>query len=134
MHHIFAVKVFVDKRGREREKLVDRLLTYHALVLGFSPVQDMLHHVVAVLVLDQSLDVTVELLQDGGGLLGGAVLEDALDHPTAVRVSREVVHLALERVDDELQPTWLHRLDTLLHDVVPVLVLDALKNIAVKFL
>ena len=114
--------------------MVACLLTYHALILGLSPVQDVLHHVVAVLVLDQGLDVAVELLQDGSGLLGGAVLEDALDHPTAVRMGREVVHLTLERVYDELQSTWLHSLDALLHNVVPVLVLDALKNIAVKLL
>ena len=124
----------MDNRGCECRKLVACLLTYHALILGLSPVQDVLHHVVAVLVLDQGLDVAVELLQDGSGLLGGAVLEDALDHPTAVRMGREVVHLALERVYDELQPTWLHSLDALLHNVVPVLVLDALKNIAVKLL
>ena len=97
-------------------------------------VENMLDHVVAILVLDQGLDVAVELLQDGGGLLGGAVLENALDHATAVRMGGEVVHLALERVYDELQPTWLHSLDALLHNMVPVLVLDALKNIAVKLL
>lgn len=120
---------------KEGESAIDRcLLTYHALVLRFPPIQDMLHHVVAVLVLDQGLDVGVELLQDGGGLLRGAVLEDALNHPTAVRMSREVVHLALERVNDELQPAGLHSLDAFLHNVVPVLVLDALQNIAVKFL
>ena len=94
----------------------------------------MLHHVVAVLVLDQGLDIGVELLQDGGGLLRGAVFEDTLDHTTAVRMSREGEHLALECVNDELQATGLHGLDALLHHVVAVLIFDALKDGALKLL
>ena len=94
----------------------------------------MLHHVVAVLVLDERLYVGVELLQHGRGLLGAAVLQDALDHAAAVRVGGQVVHLPRERVDDELEPAGLHRLDALLHHVVAVLVLDTLENIAVQLL
>ena len=124
----------MDKRGRECLRLVDCLLTYHALILRIPPVQDMLHHIVAVLVHEQRLDVGVELLQDWLGLLRGAVFEDALDHPTTVRMSREGEHLALECVNDELQATGLHGFDALLHHVVAVLIFDALKDGAVKLL
>ena len=124
----------MDKRGRGCFRLDDCLLTYHALILGIPPVQDVLHHIVAVLVHEQRLDVGVELLQDGLGLLRGAVLQDALDHPAAVRVGRECVHLTLECVNDELQATGLHRLDALLHHVVAVLIFDALEDGALKLL
>ena len=124
----------MDKRGRRSFRLDDCLLTYHALILGIPPVQDVLHHIVAVLVHEQRLDVGVELLQDGLGLLRGAVLQDALDNPTAVGVSRECVHLTLECVNDELQATGLHRLDALLHHVVAVLIFDALEDGALKLL
>ena len=60
------------------------LLTYLGLVLGLASVQDVLHHIVAVLVLYQSLDVSVQLLQDWRGLVARAVLQDPLDDPAAV--------------------------------------------------
>ena len=94
----------------------------------------MLDHIVAVLVLDESLDVSVELLQDGVGLVARAVLQDPLDDPAAVGMGGEVVHLPAEGVNDELEPGGLHGLDTFLHHVVPVLVLHALENISVQFL
>ena len=94
----------------------------------------MLDHIVAVLVLDESLDVSVELLQDGRGLVPGAVLQDPLDDPAAVGVGGEVVDLPSEGVNDELEPGGLHRLDALLDHVVAVLVLHALQNVPVQFL
>ena len=91
----------------------------------------MLDHVVPVLVLYEGFDVSVELLQDGVGLLPRAVLQDPLNHPAAVRVSGEVVHLSTEGVYDELEPAGLYGLDTLLHHVVSVLVLDTLQYVPV---
>lgn len=43
--------------------------------------------------LAQLLRVLVQLLQDGQGLLLGAVLQDPLDHPAAVRVGGQHKHL-----------------------------------------
>ena len=42
-------------------------------------------------------------------------------------------HLALEGVDDELQGLGLDTLDTLLHHMVPVLILHTLQHVAVQF-
>jgi hypothetical protein len=53
----------------------------------------MLDHVVSVLVLDELLDIRVQLLENGHRLVGGAVFENALDHPAAVRVCGQRVHL-----------------------------------------
>ena len=41
-------------------------------------------------------------------------------------------HLRLEGIDDELQLVGVDALDALLHDVVPVLVLDALQHVSVE--
>lgn len=59
--------------------------------------------------------VRMQLGQHGRGLVGRAVLEDALDDAAAVRVRGQCVHLPRERVDDELQRRRLHALDALLH-------------------
>ena len=110
------------------------LLTYLGLVLGLASVQDVLHHVVAVLVLYESLDVSVQLLQDWRGLVARAVLQDPLDDPAAVGVGGQVVHLASEGVNDELESAGLYSLDTLLDHVVTILVFDTLQHVPVKFL
>ena len=49
----------------------------------------MLDDIVAVLVLEQGLDVGEELVQDGGRLLQAAVLQDSLDDPAAVGMRGE---------------------------------------------
>ena len=94
----------------------------------------MLHYVVAVLVLYESLDVSVQLLQDWRGLVARAVLQDPLDDPAAVWVGGQVVHLPSEGVNDELESAGLYSLDTLLDHVVTILVFDTLQHVPVKFL
>ena len=63
------------------------------LVLGPAVLQHVLDDVVAVLVLHQALRVLVQLLQDRSRLIQCTVLQDALDHATAVRVCRQGEHL-----------------------------------------
>lgn len=74
----------------------------------------------------------MQLLQDALRLLGRAVLQDALYHSTAVRVSAQRVHLPGERANDELQCPWLDALDALLHHVISILILDALQYVPVE--
>ena len=71
----------------------------------FSMLKDMLDDVVAVLVLEQGLNVGQELIQDGGGLLQGAVLQDSLDDPAAVGVSREGEDLKMIRKHGSVYPS-----------------------------
>lgn len=55
--------------------------------------------------LHQLLRVLVELLQDGQGLLGQAVLQDPLDHPAAVGVRGQSKHLGTkDRQQDSISP------------------------------
>ncbi len=50
------------------------------------------------------------------------------------RGERKSAHLAVESVDEELEGDGVDALDALLDDVVPVLVLDALEDVAVELL
>lgn len=49
-----------------------------------------------------------------------------------LRASAEGTHLSLEGVDDEVQRVRLDTFDTLLHNVVTVLVLHTLQHMAVQ--
>lgn len=53
------------------------------------------------------------------------MFQHALYDPTAVCMLGELVHLASESVDDELNMLRWNPLNGLLHDMVPILVLDA---------
>lgn len=55
----------------------------------------MLDDIVAILVLKQLFSVLVQLLQHRCCLLTCAVLQDALDHPAAIRVCGQSENLAL---------------------------------------
>lgn len=61
------------------------------------------------------IGMRMQLAEHGCGLLGRAVLEDALDYAATVGVSRQRVHLPYECVDYELQRRWLHALNTFLY-------------------
>lgn len=56
--------------------------------------------------LHQLLRVLVELLQDGQGLLGQAVLQDPLDHPAAVGVRGQSKHLGTKDRQQHAITPW----------------------------
>lgn len=93
----------------------------------------MLNHIIAVLVLDQLLSVHVELGKDRRGLFRRAVLQDPLDDSTPVGMCAEGVNLSVEGVDDELESIRLDTFNALLHDVISVLVFDALQHVPFEF-
>lgn len=53
----------------------------------FTLTKHMLNDIVAILVLQKLFSVLVKLFQHWGGLVSRAVLQNALDHPAAIRVS-----------------------------------------------
>ena len=79
----------------KKERLKTYALTAKKIMFtNLLPVfEHVLYDVVSVLVLDQLVRVGVDLLQDRGRLLRGAVLQDPLDHAAAVRVGREREYL-----------------------------------------
>lgn len=97
-----------------------------AAALTIVALHHMLHDVVAVLVADHVLDAFHQLRHDHGLGRLVAVFEAALDDTAAVRVDAELLHRALERVDDEADRVGRTLLNRLLDDVVAVLVADAL--------
>lgn len=85
---------------------------------------DMLCHIVTVLVHDQVGCASVKLLQDGGPGRLDAMLQHALYDPTAICVFRELAHLSSESIDDELDMHGWYPFNCFLYDVVAVLILD----------
>ena len=85
---------------------------YFGLALRLAVLQHVLDDVVAVLVLEQGLGVLVELLEDVRRLFGRTVLQDALDHPAAVRVGRQVRYLALKAGSMKIIECWVFRFDS----------------------
>ena len=74
------------------------------LVGGDAVVEDVLYHVVAVLVQQEVVGVGQQLGQEAGVSLGGAaVLQQSLHYPAAVRVTRE-----LHILQTQASVTWSH--------------------------
>jgi len=63
--------------------------------------KNVLDDVISVLILEQRLNAGEELVQDGGGLLQGAVLQDALDHAASVGVSGQGEDLEKNKGENE---------------------------------
>lgn len=112
-----VLRIIDEVRGDEGDDSVSVLLS--------AVLDDMLCDVVAILVADEVLRASVKLLQDCRSCRLHAMFQHALDDPTAIRMPRELVHLARESVDDELNMLGWYAFDCFLHHVVPVLILDA---------
>lgn len=82
----------------------------------------MLNHVVAELIRDELRCACMELLEDGSSVSLLAVLQHPLDDPAPVRMGGKFVNLPLEGVDDELHMLGWNPFDSLLDDMVAVLV------------
>jgi hypothetical protein len=61
--------------------------------------------------------------------MGFAVLQYPLNNSTPVRMRGENVHLALEGFDDELNVLSWDPLNSFLHNVIAILILNTLQNI-----
>lgn len=92
-----------------------------------------LDNVITILILNELISSSVQLLKDTLSLFRGAMLENTLDHSTSVGVGAQGVDLPCECADHKLQSPRFDALDALLHHVVPVLIFDALQNVSVQF-
>lgn len=86
----------------ELEDLATDLVDHHRLVDGATTFEDMLDHIVAVLILHQLPCAAMEFFEEGAGLDIRTVFKHPLDHTAAIGVGGEVVHLTMEGIDDEL--------------------------------
>jgi hypothetical protein len=74
----------------------------------------------------------VEFLENSSLIVWFAVLQDPLNNPAAVRMSSKDVDLAPEGIDDELYVFSRYTLDSLLNNMVSILILDTLENISLQ--
>ena len=77
----------------KNEDVPSKFMNNLALILRRAMFQDMLNDIVPILILHKSLSVLVQFLQYGTSLFWHAVLQDALDHTTAIRMSGQGIHL-----------------------------------------
>lgn len=94
----------------------------------------MLGHVVSVLVHYKLLRAKVKLLKERRLCFLLAMLKHSLNDTTAVRMRCKSVDLTIERVDDKLNIFRWNSFNSLLNDVVAILVFYAFQNMPVKFL
>lgn len=95
---------------------------------------DVLGDIVSVLVDYQVLGTLMKLFQDVRFHWILAMLEHALNDPTTIRMRGQMLHLVRERIDDETDVLGRDALDSFLNDMVAILILDTLQNLALKFL
>lgn len=82
----------------------------------------MLNNVISILILNQFLGVDVQFGENGVRLLRRAVLEDPLNHSTAVGMCAECKYLSVKCINDELQCNRFDTLDALLNDMISILI------------
>lgn len=95
--------------------------------------EHMLDHIIAVLILNELIGSSVQLLQDTLSLFRGAMLENTLYHSATVGMSAQGINLAGESSDYELQCPWFDALDAFLHNVISILIFNAFQNVSVQF-
>lgn len=118
---------------------VSKELRHHDLnhagpILLLAVLNDMLDDVVSKLVGDEVGSASMKLSQNGFTVHLFAVLQHSLDDTAAIGVCSEAVNLAPEGVDDELDILRGHTLDSLLNDMVAILVSHALEDVVLQLL
>jgi len=105
----------------------------HAVaILLVTILNDMLDDIVTELIRDEVGCACMEFTKNRFTINFFAVLEHSLDNPATIRVSCKSVHLATERIDDELDIVRGHSLNRLLNNVVTVLVSNALQHMILQ--
>ena len=82
------------------------------------------------LILHEVDNVLMKFIHERPSLFLAQVFETSLENATAIRMGGQNVYLASESVNNELNVLSRHTFDSLLDNMVPILILDALKNIS----
>lgn len=102
-------------------------------ILRFSVLNDMLRHIIPILILDKCIGTNMEFLQQRSLCSLVAVLEHPLDHTTTVRMSGKSMDLTVKCLDDELYMFGGDSLNGFLDYVVSVLIFDTFQNMTIQF-
>ena len=90
---------------------------------------DVLHHIVTVLVDDQRRSWGVDFLKHCRASVLLAILQHALYDPAAILVGRQFLNVTSEGVDDELDMFSGYSLESFLDHMVPILILDTFEDV-----
>lgn len=93
---------------------------------------DVLCNVVAVLVDNERGRTGMQFLEHRSPGRLCAVLKHTLDDSAAIWMCSQALHLSSERIDDELYVLGRHPLDSLLYNVITVLIFDAPQHVLLK--
>ena len=93
---------------------------------------DVLGHVVSVLILNELICASMKLIQNRCSSIFDAVFQHALNDTATVWMHRQSLDLAVESLDDELNVLGRNSLDGLLDHVIAILVLDTLQHVIVE--
>ena len=93
---------------------------------------DVLSHVVSVLVNNQVGSTYMQFFQYVRLRRFMAILQHALNDPTAIWMRREMVNLVRESVDDKRNMLRRNSLNGLLDHMIPILILDALEYLVLE--
>lgn len=113
-------------------KVLDDQVDDLRTILGLAVLDDMLGNVVTILILDKLERSNVKFVKDRSLGLLVAVLQHPLDHAAAVRVGCQRMHLVGEGIYDEVNVFGRNALDGFLNDMIPVLILDTLEDVALQ--
>lgn len=80
------------------------------------------------LYLGELLCLWVDFIKNLCGLITITVLKNSLNYATAIRVSRQLVYLALERVNNEIEMLGWDALYHFLHNMISILIFHALNE------
>ena len=94
---------------------------------------DVLHHIIAVLIDDQGGCRGVYFLKYRPASVLLAILQHALNNPAAILVGRQLLNVTGERIDDKLDVFRRDSLESLLDHMISILILDAFENVVLKF-
>lgn len=94
---------------------------------------DVLRHVVSVLILDKCIGADVKFLQKRSLCSLVAVFEHSLDHAATIRMRGKSMDLTVECLDDKLYMLSRNPFNSLLDYVVSVLIFDAFQDMAIQF-
>ena len=117
---------------RQNQHFALQLLYDATFVLGIAVFEHMLNHIVAILILHEFLGIAVQFFENRGRLLLHTVLQYALNNATPVRMRGQVVHLLEHVRHDEVNGLGIAAFDTLLNNVISVLILDTLDDVALE--
>lgn len=119
---------------RQRQEITCDNLYDLCTILRLPMLNDMLRNVVAVLISYQHRCTLVEFFQNCRLVLGFAVLQDSLNHTTAIGMGRQGVDLSSKGIDDEPDVFGRYSLDGFLDDMIAILIFDALEDICLELL